>query len=450
MCAGIPFLKLIEGPIIAGRAVSVLSGMASIAGIFLVTYALFKSKKLSILSSFLYAVSPFTVFFDRLALADSMLTMFGIWTLFFAIKTVQTKQYNWAMLTGFTLGGAWLTKSPAIFFFALLPLTILITNITPKTLFKKVFDFFPFWLTSWAIGFVIYNILRLGPEFYMISVRNKDYVYPLSHLIESTTHPMIIHLTDSFSYLWYMLPGSILLAAFLGIYLSFKKYKRETILLAAWFIFHLIVQSGLAKVITARYLLFTIPTLFIFGALFINTFKKKQYLIASLVVILPALYINYLLLTQPSKAPLPRSERGGYLEAWTAGTGIPEIAKYLKAERLKNPKQAIVVGTEGYFGTLPDGLQIYFDKDSKMVVKGVGLALVEVDPSLIEAKRSGDRAFLVANASRLDLKLEKHGLNLIAEYPKAVKDDGTQDKLLLMEVTEKAVEIYNLNHAQNN
>src|SRR3972149_7949112 len=166
----IPFLKLFSDPAFAGRFVSVLSGLATTAGIFATTYLVFKSKKAAVFSAAIYALSPFGAFFDRLAMADAMLSSFGIWTLFFSVLFVKTLRLDAAMITGFALGGALLTKSPALFYAILLPSTWLLSSFPQKKdklilhLIKLIL------LTSVAVivGYGMYNILRLGPNFHMI------------------------------------------------------------------------------------------------------------------------------------------------------------------------------------------------------------------------------------------------------------------------------------------
>jgi predicted membrane-bound mannosyltransferase len=58
----IPFLKLFTDPLVAGRMVSVATGIGSLVGIFILSYVLFKNKTVSLAASLIYAISPFTVF----------------------------------------------------------------------------------------------------------------------------------------------------------------------------------------------------------------------------------------------------------------------------------------------------------------------------------------------------------------------------------------------------
>lgn len=445
-----PFLKVFEDPLIAGRMVSACSGMASVIGVFLITLELFKNKKTALVASLFYVVSPFTVFFDRLSLVDSMLSMFGIWTLYFAVLAAKRLRLDFAMIAGFFLGFAWLTKSPAIFFLSLLPTTILfVPNIK-----KNIWRFILYTAAAAIIGYGMYNILRLGPSFHLISTRNQDYLFTLSEVLNDPLIQFTRHGEKTIEWLVLLLPFPIILLSTWAIIKGFKKYSKQFLFLGLWFLVPLIAQIEFGKVITARYLLFTMIPLFIISAVCIVQiikFKFSHYLIALLILILPALVMDYYLLTNPQKAFLPSEERQGFLETWTSGYGISEVAKFIKQKHKENPDAHIVVGTEGAFGTLPDGLQIYVEDLPNTTVFGVGNSdIQELSQSLINAKIAGDQVYLVVNKSRLWVDPKELGLNLIQEFPKAVKKDGTQDKLQLFEVGKDAIDIYNLKHAPNN
>ena len=57
------------------------------------------------------------MFFDRMSLVDSLLAMFGVWSLVFSLSFARSHRTDMAMLAGFAIGGGLLTKSPAIFFY---------------------------------------------------------------------------------------------------------------------------------------------------------------------------------------------------------------------------------------------------------------------------------------------------------------------------------------------
>ena len=439
MWSVIPFLKIFTDPLFAGRFLSVLSGIATIVGVFLVTKLLFKSQKIALIASSIAAISPFMVFFDRMALVDSMLSATAVWTFYLAALTAKTLRLDAAILTGFALGAAFLTKSPALFVAILLPLSILVIDwpAKGKEKLRRLLRFLFLAGVSLLIGYGMYNIMRLGPNFHLLSSRNLDYVYPYLHILETPLDPLVPHLKGAFVYFKLMGPWALLPLFVLGALYSFKARPKETVLVLAWIFFPLLAQAEYAKVFTARYILFIVPFVGIIAA---SAFRAKkgiwEWVVGAIFIIflLHSVYINWLLLSDPEKATLPRSERSGYLEEWTSGTGIKEVSDYIKDVHAKSPEEKIVVGTEGYFGTLPDGLQIYLNDTPEIIVVGIGLGIDEVPKPLTESREAGNRTFLLANSSRLGLKAKEAGLTLIAAYPKAVKPDGGREALLLFEL----------------
>ncbi len=437
----IPFLKFISDPLFAGRAVSVFSGLATCLGISYLSFLLFKSKKTALAAAFIYTVSPFPFFFERLALADSMLSMFGIWTFIFTYLAITRERLDFAMIAGFMLGGAWLTKSPALFFALMIPTLLLFASWKKgaKNIFFKSVKLIALNLPIFFIGYGMYNILRLGPNFSMIARRNFDYVWPVSHFLTSPFDPLKPFLLQALEWIRMMGPWSVLLLLAMGIIFNFRKNWKELAVLIIWFLGPIIVQAEFAKVFTARYILFSIPFLTVIAA---SAFTRENKLWGRFSTFIFAFFIaqslifNYRLITDPSKADLPRSERSGYLEEWTAGQGIKESADFLKNQsQFLKPGEKIVAGTEGYFGTLPDGLQIYLNSDSNIVVVGVGLDFTKLPQSLAESRKSGNRTFLIVNDERFHGDAESQGLKLIAAYPKATRPKGNHQSLLLFELT---------------
>lgn len=463
----IPFLKIFEDPLVAGRMVSVVTGFGTLIGIFLLVRYLFKNHWAALAAAFIYTVSPFTVFFDRMALVDSMLTMFGVWVLLLGILTARTLRLDFAMLTGFTLGGALLTKSPALFYSLFLPLSIIFISTikrikSVKISYVPILKFVGLLLVTYFIGYAIYNILRLGPNFHLIGQRNQDYVLPLSHLWTRPLDPFIPYTDRAKEWLLILGPEALVILFLLGVILGLRNYFRETIVLLAWFAIPILAQAEFAKVITARYILFSLPPL-ISVASIVFVYKSKVVkniaLLGLLFFAIQSGLTDYHLLTAPEKMRLPQSERSGYLEEWTAGTGIREVADFIKERHSQNPNERIIIGTEGFFGTLPDGLQIYLTDVYGVTVIGIGITITEVPEQLENARKAGDTVYLVANSSRMLDKFErdateaarkgeKLGLRVVASYPKTERTRkdahpylfyGERDILYLFEITNKTL-----------
>lgn len=441
----IPFFKLIKDPLVAGRLLSILAGFKNMLIIFLTTAIILSFSKKSknpikfvltsikdnfypaFLASLLYLLLPFSFFFDRMALPDNTLALCATSSLFFSLLLAKFKRLDLAIILGVVLGFSWLTKSPAIYFVVLSLLTYLIVNL--KNL--KTF-FLP--LISAAIAFAIYNILRLGPQFHMIALRNKDYLWPLSEIIKHPFDPLKPHLSDTLAIYGQYISWPILIFSFLALLVFFarKKWnftlKNTTLILMSWWVLPLLSNCIFAKVFTARYILFTLPPLIILiSQSFPILFKKVHFQILALILLsIPNLIFIKNLSFNPFEIKLLNIE-SGYTKDWTSGWGIKESSIFFKERALE---KNVIVGTEGAFGTLPDGLQIYTNQVNQLTVLGLGLNFEDIPEQLIDAKNYGDEVYLLINKSRLKINpVDLLELKLIKSFPKP-----DQDELLLYQL----------------
>ncbi len=422
------FVDKVSDPLFAGRLVSVFSGATTLIGVFAVTYLLFRSKLAASVSALIWAICPYALFFDRMALVDSILAMFSIWSCFFIVLFVKTLRLDFAMIAGFFLGGAMLTKSPALFILLLTPsVWVLIRRLDRVNCLKVV----ALSLISLSISIGMYNVLRLGPNFHLISTRNLDYVYPLDHLFRDWRDPLVSHLGMVWDWLVKLGPWSLVLLVVTGVILNFKKYTKELLVVGLWFTVPILIQAEYAQVFAARYIFFSLPFLVVLASVaFVWDTKtyssiKKVVVIGLVIFSFKAIEFDRVLLTNPSLANLPESEKNGYFEEWTSGIGLKEVSDYIKLQKNSDPTGQIIVGTEGYFGTLPDGLQIYLTNTPRVTVIGVGLDLKEIPSPLVDSVMAGNRTYLVINKSRLLMDLTDPGLDLIAVYPKLPRVPGT-------------------------
>lgn len=437
-----PFVKLLTfDPLFAVRLVSVLGGFLGMIGIWFAAYELFKGKKVAYIASFLYAIVPFLVFYDRLAVADGLLTAIGIWIFYLGILLIKTQRLDVSLILGMTLGAGLLIKSPAIFYAVLIPTIILIFNFKQKLWKLKIAKICGFYLISLSIAFVVYNILRLSPLYYLIGQRTNDFILtprealndPLSRLIPRFTAEIPLWFGQYFT--WPIFIGGMV---FLIYYLF--KLKTSIWVLFCWLFGSLFIESTFAKGFTARYIVFTAPyflLIFAYGAnkLISSLLIKNKIIIYFIpLIFIPAMIFNFWLLVDPQKADIPKKERSGYLEEWSSGYGIKEVAIFLSSQ---SKDQKILVGTEGRFGTLPDGLQVYLRGIENITVVGMGHGayIFEVPQDLKNAPKEGKLSYLVVNKSRLlGNAVNDSSLNLINSYPKAVNSSGNQDPLLLFQV----------------
>lgn len=439
MWAMMPFLKVFEDPLFAGRFLSILAGFTTMLGVLALGWKFF-DKRVGMWSAFLITIIPYTVFFDRMALVDSTLAAFSVWSLFFVLLLVQYPRVDVAMFLGYFLGGGLLTKPPGFFNVLVLPFSLILFNWQDENRQNNLLRLFGLWVVAIIITFAIYNLLRLGPGFSGLSSRNQDYIFSPFDLAGRPLDPFIPHLRDLQDWFPKLLTIPTLLLVFLGMVLAFIKKNRIALVVLFWSLVPLLIQMAFLKTFTARYLLFSIPPLICLAGWaitqLIHNIKLKT-LTASLlfimILLVPSLYFNFKLITNPESAPLPRAERRGYLEDWTAGYGLKEIAQFLIDE---SSNGVVVVGTEGSFGTLPDGLQIYLDKHSHrvasdnqvLVIGGAATVSAELRRSALD-----HQTFFIANKTRYSQY--ESNLVLLKEYSKA-KDGliSPHDSILFFKV----------------
>ena len=426
----IPLFKIFDDPLFAGRFLSVMSGFATLVGVMLIGWKVF-GKRVAFWAGLFYIVTPYTVFFDRMALVDSMLSAFTVWALYFAIWLTQAVRLDLAMILGFVLGGGILTKTPGMLNLILVPTTFLVFKKLKGDKYSLL-KLLLFWAVAIGIALIMYNGLRLGPNFHLLSSRNVDYVFSPLELVGRPLDPFIPHFRDIADWFPKLFTWPVLVAGLLGMVGVVREKKKLGWIVLLWAIIPILLSMAFLKTYTARYLLPSIPLLLIFAGYGIEKvsqvvrvprvsrgFRPVVPVILVLLVVLYPLTFNYQLLTNPPPKSLPEAERKGYFEMWTAGYGLREIAEYL-VEQKKQGK--VVVGTEGFFGTLPDGLYIYLDKSNIAVIGSHATISAQ-----IRNAAKDHLTFFVGNKQNLQ---KIGGVELIKEYPKVGSDATVLYKVL--------------------
>jgi len=409
----IPWLKIISDPLIAGRLLSVTAGLLTLVGIYLIIKEVFNDKT-AFIAVFLTAISPFLVFYDRLAVADSLLTAFGVWSFYLGLQLINKPDLGKAFLLGFCWAGGLLSKQPGWYFILLSPSLLLLNRP------KKIIKILLFSAIALTVGLFGYNLIKLSPYSHLISARSYDYVLGKREFLQAPFQLFWGNLKAILFWIYSyqkIIPSLLFL---IGVFLLIKNHWKKALTFLIWLIVPTFGSAAIGKIIFPRYFLLIEPWIIIFISYGIFLLVKKVRLlfgkaglfIIYLLVFLPWLIFSWLIIFKPVKAPLIEREQDQYLTSWSAGYGIKEIAQYLK----KNyPQERIDVGTEGFFGTLPDGLQVYLDGYKNINVFGVGQPLDKVPDNLWERAKLNP-TFLVINDSRY--LGDGINLELVNKFPK--------------------------------
>lgn len=363
-------MKYLGNPLLSGRLVSVVAGLFGMIGSFFLGREIFGNKRIGYFSALFYFLSPFFLWYDRMALMDSLLACFYIWSLYFEILLVRRLRLDVALILGLTLGGTILTKTSGFFAIYLLPIILLLFNF-PKRL-PSLLKFIGLSAVAIILSLSLYNILRLSPWFHMISQKDHSFIYTFSEIRESPWQYFWGNLRglSIWWYSYFTLPFIILLIVGLGN--KDKKTIYQRVVLFLFFLLPFVALAIFGKVLYPRFILFmTAPLLPVVAAgfyLLLETFKKgylKTLLVISLSVY--PLYFGSQIILNPVGAPIPSSDRKQYLDDWPSGFGVAEVIEFLKVEKEKQP---IFVATEGTFGLFPYALELEFFSDPKINIRG--------------------------------------------------------------------------------
>ncbi len=352
-------IRLFQDPLIAGRIVSIFSGFANLILISLIAHRLFKNSRITFFSALFYILSPFMVVYDRLAIVDSLLTTTSLASFFFALLLAQTLRFDTALLLGSSLGAAFLTKSSGLIFLLLSPITILISKFHQSRRLRQFFTWSTFLLTAFFLSQIIYSILRLSPFFYRIQQKNDEFIIPLSQFL---SQPFTMTFGNAKSLLTWQI-GYLTLPLSLLVLIAFinRKYFRQHLLLALYYLIPFFMIASFNKIIFPRFLLFSTPYLLILAASGLNTLLSSQsdrftqIGIALLVLLLPSVTVFHLLF-HPDQAAIPQADRDQYWDSWPAGHGIDQIVAFFSQQSQSQP---LFIGTQGTFGLFPHSLEVY-------------------------------------------------------------------------------------------
>ncbi len=424
----IPFLQLSDDPLMAGRFLSVIVGLIQLFVIKKIVKNLGGKEIAQLLSMFLVTLMPFWVFHHRMALIDGLLTFFlSLVTLGFTELALLKKtekgsksQIFWIIFTGVSYGLALLTKLPAIFFLLAFPLF--------SQLYAEKLN--PFTKTAWKmlimsgfvalIGLGLFASLKLHPAFGQLFSRGQDFTFTTQELIGGEWRSSINNVRRVI--FWHGTYFSFTLTILWFLSLFFSKHKKNHWVLFLAMLVFILPFLVFARVFAPRYVL----PMVIFSTVSISLFYeelflelKKIRLGIGLFLFVPALVclrFFYSMLFDVNSLPFVPIDREQYLEEWSAGQGNYEMVSIIE-EKAKQGR--VVVGTEGYFGTLPDGLLMYFHNKNveNIEIFGVGQPIVVLPEEWLQKAEQAETAYLLVNTHRM-LVLNDPRIKLVYKFPR--------------------------------
>lgn len=428
-------LRPFSDPLIGARLTSALIGLATVFAVGALARLITGDRRVVIVSRLITILSPFWWWYHRMGLMDGLLTLCIVLSVYTATRIAIRCQRErgiaydtipWVLLLGTAFGGALITKTPAIFaipVIALTPLFALVRN--PKHNKKKAIIKFLESLFLVALGgvfgCVIFLLLRISPFFGALFSRSSDFTFTLSELLSGEWRYVLL---ESFprevGWISSYMTVSVMISALAG--LIHKRTRKTTLFLFACTLLFALPLIAFGRVLYPRYFLPVAPFLTIAAAIGFVEIQKVRFgkIISGFLILLFSVQTLFFIvpaLTDVSRIPFVPIDRMQYLEEWSAGFGNAEVRDYLR-ERYQTQPNMIVL-TEGAFGTLPDGLLLYFfgaNQLDGMEIKGIGVGPSEI-PSEYLLLRDSKEIYYVVNSHRFKIT-DVTNLQKILEVPR--------------------------------
>ncbi len=367
----VTLIRVIHDPLLSGRLISVFAGFATMTGLFFLGRELFKNRWIGILSALLYLIFPFALVYDRMALYDSLVGTFAVWSLYLEVLLIRRLRLDLALILGMVLGGGILTKTSGFFSIYLMPFLLLIFDWKSKKIWERFLKIIILALVSIILAYGYYSVLRLSPFFHIINEKNSIFVHSVSEWLTHPVRDLRSNLNGLVDWFTTYFTGLFILLA-IGAFFIKKEYLREKLLLFVWFLFPFAALALFGKILYPRFIffmtLFLLPLVaFSIYSLF-NRIKNKRIAFALLLLILIVpLRSDFFILSGLSKAPIPKLDLEQYINGWPAGGGVREAVNFFKAKALD---EKIFVATEGTFGLMPYSIEIYLNQNPNVTIFG--------------------------------------------------------------------------------
>lgn len=414
-------LPWFSDPLYAGRLLSVFIGIGTglvlrrIARILTGNSAI--ARTTLILSGFL----PFWWFSHRMALMDGLLAFWLSLSLLMTVQIVRRINHSastawssipWILGLGVAFGAAMMTKTPALFF---------IPTIASYPFFfwwksrsdslratQKLCTAVVFLGVGGVLGILLFSLLRVSPLFGALFARSSDFTFSLQEIVQGEWRYVLLE--SPLRLLRWLSVYSTIGGFFLFLLGFFDSKVRERWI---YYFFALISFSAplllFGRVLHARYFLPLMIILTLAIAESIHHTWRRSKIIAGVclfLICIQSLLFNIPSLLKVEAIPFTREDTVQYLTEWSAGFGNREVVEYFRS-RVKTGEQSgrTIVLTEGYFGTLPDGITMYLygrNAIPNLEVHGVGVAPSELP---VEQYLGSDveSVFYVVNSHRFAL-----------------------------------------------
>ena len=400
-------------PLLAGRIVLVVTGALSMMGIMLSGRWL-EDRLLGLIAGFLYAIVPYVLFFDRMALADGIVSSTAIWAFGLGVfLAVRARSGRSALLVGAALGaviafGVWV-KPTALFELPLPVLCLLLLPREGRPLRRPIWGL----VVAYSVFAALASLLIVMPYAENQLRLLATHVYSPEQLVGGLPIPVWINSARDY-WLWIQayLPAPLYWVVLAASAWGLVYRRRETLLLLGCWAADFVPSVLLAHYFSSRYVLQSVFPLLLLAALGFKEagrwlmrlrekFDARRGLAlgasisaaVAVAVTAPSVSFDLHLLTDPPSAAWPADDREQYVEGWSSGYGFSEALNFT-LQRAKELGGVVFVLSDNFQGFPDDGLALYI-RNMPLVRHYVDGRIMWGGKDLANAWRSHDVPLLI-------------------------------------------------------
>jgi 4-amino-4-deoxy-L-arabinose transferase-like glycosyltransferase len=360
----------------ANRALSVAAGAIALWATIETGRRLYDDR-VGLVAGFLYVVCPFTLFYDRMALADAALGACGALVLLASVRAANEGSTAQGIAAGVALIACVLTKAPGVLLFGI-PVA--------AGLFLRASR--PGWRAlAWAYlvgappaAYALWRFLATRNAERMVDIATENPAGPLFRFLAN--------LAEASGWLWTYWTGPVVILGAVGLLAALRFRDGRGLLAFALVVGPVAAFAALLSRWLPRYLLFTSVPFFLLAAFGFSVVVRRVPAAASLgllaLSVLPCLRFDYDLLSDPARARFVPVDRDQFVTSWTSGYGTRETIGLVRDALGEHPAGVTVVTHVNRFRTLratPLALGLAFAREPGVKLEDWDLA----DPTALPA-----------------------------------------------------------------
>lgn len=345
--------KLPGNPLIGGRLAAVLPDVASGCLLYLLTRQVYP-RSMAFVVAFLWSVSPFGLFFSRIASDDPLLTVLSVATAYSACRVMRTTSRLWPVMLGLSLACSIYTKTLGVLNIGV-PLFALAILVPRSAWPRKAFAL----VVSYLIATLA--ILPLVPWIPRLYGRASEFADVGSGAIDASSNTLtallglpLLSANVARVLQWAMdyFKPPFMLAAAVGCGLALFRRDRPSLFFLATFVVPSLALLNRAEILFTRYFMFAIYPAYVLAALglvelgrsslslweragmraALSRFAGPAVALGGLSLVTAAwLPLSHGILVSPAQAPLTIEDHLQYVEDWYALFGLSTVAELIRS-----------------------------------------------------------------------------------------------------------------------